>query len=64
MVVFFPRARRALENRQTADDEKMNTLSAKVKEWQFAATESESKYDEVCITEMPVSCHSIRKCIC
>ena len=43
----FTRARRALENRQTMDDDRMNVLERMVKETSQAAAEAERKYEEV-----------------
>lgn len=50
------RGRRALENRQSLDDDRIQVLEQMVKEATEAANEAERKYDEVCfLTNLQVS---------
>ena len=53
-VLFCPciRGRRVLENRQSADDEKIEQLEDLLKVATEAANEAERKYDEVGLTEV------------
>lgn len=48
MVFPHDRGRRALENRQNLDDDRIEMLEEMVKEATEAANESEKKYEEVC----------------
>ena len=51
VCLFLRRARRALENRQSQDDDRIEMLEQMVKEATDAANEAERKYDEVCALE-------------
>lgn len=43
----FCRARKVLENRSLADEERMDALENQLKEARFLAEEADKKYDEV-----------------
>ncbi len=47
-MVFSNRARRALENRQMIDDDRLVVLEENLKQARYIAEERESMYEEVC----------------
>lgn len=50
-VVVVSSARKVLENRSLADEERMDALENQLKEARFLAEEADKKYDEVYIWE-------------
>lgn len=46
--MLLHRGRRALENRQNLDDDRIAMLEQMLKEASTAANDAEKKYDEVC----------------
>lgn len=49
VYVVGPSARKVLENRSLADEERMDALENQLKEARFLAEEADKKYDEVSI---------------